>query len=152
MAFESTSNTPHQTDDLINLAVPRRFYALVLRVLADAMAAETTAPGATSVAAVAESALGHDRPWTAEDVRRLHGLITNPTVRALMDLTCARPGHRVSFGEVQERAGCEFRQARADLAGLSRLVRRHFGRHNWPVNVTQVGRTLKYSEIGRAHV
>jgi hypothetical protein len=90
--------------------------------------ANATTPGISSRA---------NRGWSADDVRHLRRLLTDPTARAMMDLACADPGRRVTFREVQAKAGRTFHQSRADLAMLTRLIRQRFDRDNWPVNVAQ---------------
>ena len=115
------------TDDLVNVAVPRRFYPLIIRTLASALSAEELPSAAAS-----------ERPWTRDEIHQLKRLTAdNATVRALMEMTCASPGTRVTFQEVYERAARTYGQARADLAGLTRISRQRFGRETWPVNVVQ---------------
>jgi hypothetical protein len=54
------------------------------------------------------------------------------TVLAALDLCAAQPGEWVPLREIEQRAGREHAQARADLAVLTMNVKRHFGRSNWP--------------------
>jgi hypothetical protein len=116
------------TDDLVNVAVPRRFYPLIIRTLASALSAEEAPAAAAS----------SERPWTRDEIHQLKRLTAdNATVRALLEITSASPGTRVTFQEVYERAGRTYGQARADLAGLTRISRQRFGRETWPVNVVQ---------------
>lgn len=118
------------SDELVSVPVPRRFYPLIIQTLSNALAAESRgpAPGAPSRT---------ERAWTAEEIRDLRRAVHNKTVEALMELTCALPGKRVTFQEVYECAGRTYGQARADLAGFTRLLRKSFGRETWPVNVVQ---------------
>jgi hypothetical protein len=122
--------SPDISDELVNVPVPRRFYPLIIQTLSAALAAESSAhaPGTSSRT---------ERAWTAEDIRVLRRTAHNKTVEALMELTCASPGKRVTFQEVYESAGRTYGQARADLAGFTRLLRKSFGREAWPVNVVQ---------------
>lgn len=131
---KGSSATPD--DDLVNVAVPRRFYALVIRTLADALASEASEQGAPPAGGSKPPAPAA-REWTADEVRHLKRLVTNPTARMLMDLACAEAGKRVSFKEVYERAGRSYGQARADLAGFTKLIRQRFDGLNWPLHVEQ---------------
>jgi len=64
--------------------------------------------------------------------------VVNPTVRAVMDLTSEQPERWVPLREVESVAGRSPAQAKADLAGLTRLVTRSFKRQNWPMRVESV--------------
>jgi len=120
-----------ELDDLVTLAVPRRHYALIIQTLANALAGETA--GRSLAAAVA----GDRGAWTVDEIQHLRRLVDNPTVRILMDLVCASPGKRVAFRDVHKRAGRTSPQARADLAGFTKLIRQRFNRETWPINVVQ---------------
>jgi Endonuclease NucS len=74
-------------------------------------------------------------PWDADDLQRFADVITNPTVRAAMDLCSSRPGEWISIRAVETTAGRTPGQARADLAGLTMMVKRRFARSNWPFSV-----------------
>ena len=74
-------------------------------------------------------------PWDAESLARLSEVATNPTVRAAMDLCAERPGEWVSIRELEAKGGRTQAEARADLAGLTMMVKRRFGRRNWPFEV-----------------
>ena len=124
-------------DDLVNVAVPRRFYALVIRTLADALASEASKQGESAPTGGSKPPAPPARDWTADEVRHLKRLVTNPTARMLMELACAEAGKRVSFKEVYERAGRSYGQARADLAGFTKLIRQRFDGLNWPLHVEQ---------------
>lgn len=118
------------SDELVSVLVPRRLYARVIQMLAGALAAET---GGSSHNASPPS----ESRWTPEEIRHLRRLVNNKTAQALMDLTCAAPGKRVTFKKTYERAGRTYGQARADLAGFSKLIRKNFNRDTWPVTVEQ---------------
>lgn len=122
--------TNDTSSELVNVPVPRRFYPLIIQTLAIALAAESNGslPSASSP---------NERAWTSDEIRHLRRVVPNGTVEALMELTCASPKKRVTFQEVYEHSGRTFAQARADLAGFTRLVRKSFGRERWPVNVVQ---------------
>ena len=142
-----------QTDDeFLNVPVPRRLYPLVIQTLANALGGESSFPAEASPPVHASNpgpaipALKPPptaRPWTVEELQVLRRS-QNPTVEALLDLTCAAPGKRVTFQEVYERAGRSYGQARADLAGFTRLIVKTLGREAWPVNVVQGPEGLTY--------
>ncbi len=117
-------------DEIVHVPVPRRFYALIIRTLSAALAAESEPNAAPP---------GTDRNWTTEEFRDLQrGLGDNKTALALMKLTCASPGTRVTFRAVQESADRTYGQARADLARFTRRIRERFGKQRrWPVHVVQ---------------
>lgn len=71
--------------------------------------------------------------WTVEDYERLARVATNPTVLAAIDLCSERPTTWVSLREIEATAGRTKYQARADLAGLTVLVKKRFNRSNWPI-------------------
>src|SRR5581483_5514550 len=70
-------------------------------------------------------------PWTKDDLAKLQDL-ANDTVRAALDLVSERPGDWIPLREVEARAARTYTQARADLAVLTMIVKRRFGRSNWP--------------------
>jgi hypothetical protein len=72
-----------------------------------------------------------DVPWRADDLRKLRD-IASSTVLAALDLCAASPGGWIPLRQIEECAGRELAQARADLAVLTMTVKRHFGRSNWP--------------------
>ncbi len=107
----------------------------------------TAAPvsDATPSTPAAESA-ATSRTWTPDQVAALSRLVTNPTVRALMELTSQTPGERVTFEQVYQQAGRPYAKARADLAGFTRLLRHQFDRTDWPVRATTGAKgQLEYS-------
>lgn len=125
------------SDELVDLPVPRRLYPQMVQALATALAAERS----DDVSATLPSG-----SWTAPDIAQLHRLVRNNTVRALMDLVCASPDDRVSFQEVLKHAGRSYAEARADLAGFTKLIRANFNRSDWPIAVVQSGaKGLMYS-------
>lgn len=91
----------------------------------------TVAPTRTGRKASAKPELP-DLPWTDDDYRHLAEVVANPTVLATLELCSASPGHWVSIREVEEHADRTQHQARADLAGLTMMVKSRFGRSSWP--------------------
>lgn len=79
--------------------------------------------------------------WTREEIERLERLITNPFNFRLLDICSEKPGEWVSLSDVRASGSAEqqarWPQARfgsGALAGLTRRVRREFGRDNWPMD------------------
>jgi len=137
--------TGAKSDDFLNVAVPKRHYALVIRTIAQALAAEGSTRDPAPCPAERNWAANPSELWSADRIRHLRQLLTNPTARAMMDLTCSTPGRRVSLEDLEKRTGRSFHQSRADLAVLTKLIRRRFGHDVWPVNVAQGGNgTLTY--------
>jgi hypothetical protein len=119
--------------EFVMVPVPQRFYPAVIKALADAQAAEQGDRGALAVV----DARG---AWTLEQVRKLRGMLDNPTMLALMNLTCQRPGTPISFVEVCEHAGRQKAKAQADLAHFTKLIKLHFNTEgNWPVTPHPAG-------------
>lgn len=73
--------------------------------------------------------------WTVDDLNRLRGMTLSPTVLALMRLTTERPDDWVGFTELIDEADRMPEQARAELAVFTMLVKRRFGRRNWPLDL-----------------
>jgi hypothetical protein len=75
----------------------------------------------------------------SEDVEHLARLVTNDTVRCLFDKCASHPMRWVGFEELKAAVGRDFGQMRADLAGLTRLIRREFAdNRGWPVQVDRM--------------
>ena len=79
--------------------------------------------------------------WTQEEIERLSNLIASPFTFRLLDMCSKRPGEWVSLSDVRASGSAEqqarWPQARfgaGALAGLTKWVRREFGRNNWPVD------------------
>lgn len=69
--------------------------------------------------------------WTATDLVAL-GRVANITTRTALDLCAERPDGHVSLTEIVEAAGVTRPAARGQLAGLTMVTKRRFGRRNWP--------------------
>jgi hypothetical protein len=69
--------------------------------------------------------------WTKDDLGWLREY-ASATVIAALDLSAETPGAWIPLRQIEERAGRELAQARADLAVLTMTVKRHFGRSSWP--------------------
>ena len=51
----------------------------------------------------------------------------------MLDLCAARPGKAVGYADVVDATGRDRNVLRADLASLTVMVKKRFGRANWPV-------------------
>lgn len=90
------------------------------------------------VRASARRARGGDFPEIPRDedsLTRFWEVAVNPTVLAAMELCSSRPGEWISIRDVEERAGRTPPEVKGDLAGLTMMVKRRFGRSNWPFDV-----------------
>jgi hypothetical protein len=72
--------------------------------------------------------------WTTAELVAL-GRVANVTTRTILDVCSERPGEYVSLTEIVEAAEASRPAARGQLAGLSIVVKRRFGRRNWPFTV-----------------
>jgi len=72
--------------------------------------------------------------WTLPDLIKL-GRIANLVTRTALDLCADKPDGPVSWTDLVEAAGVSKPVARAHLAGLTIVVKRRFGRRNWPFRV-----------------
>jgi hypothetical protein len=93
----------------------------------------TVAP-ARSARRASEAETLPEVPWTLNELERLRN-IARPTVLAALDLCSPAPGEWIPLRQVEEAAGRTSFEARADLAGLTMIVKRRFGRSNWPFKV-----------------
>lgn len=88
-----------------------------------------------------------DQWWAADGrVSRLKSAITNETVLALLNLTASQPTEWVSFEQVYRAAGRSSHQARADVRGLTALIKQLFPNNAggwWPVHYKD-GPPLQY--------
>ena len=72
--------------------------------------------------------------WTTADLVAL-GRVANPTTRTALDLCAEKPDGFVSLTEIVNAAAITRPAARGQLAGLTMVMKRHFGRRNWPFQV-----------------
>jgi hypothetical protein len=70
--------------------------------------------------------------WTQADYSRLAEVVTNATVLAALDLCATDPDTWIGLRDVESRADRTWHQARADLSGLTRMIKSRFERSNWP--------------------
>jgi hypothetical protein len=70
--------------------------------------------------------------WTLADYVKLNDVTANPTIFTLLNLCSSHPGTPVPLDDAVEASGRIRTVVRADLAGLTVIVKRRFGRSNWP--------------------
>jgi hypothetical protein len=113
-------------DQIVLVPVPARHLDAVYRALAHAMGDEQVIPPKPSP----------QRGWTEDEISKLKRELRNATVLTLLNVTAARAGEWVTLSEIEHRAGQSHAQARGDLAGFTRLIRREFATKPtgaWPV-------------------
>jgi hypothetical protein len=69
--------------------------------------------------------------WTTADLKSLQDRANSTTLAALR-LCSTRPGDWISLREIEQEARRSAAEARADLGGLTNIVKRRFGRSNRP--------------------
>jgi hypothetical protein len=116
--------TSQDRREILMVPVPAEHYQAVILFLAQLMGGNVP-PGNVEVG------------WARDDVRRLMLEPLNPTIRALLDLTCEKPETPVTLIQIQRRAETEYGQARGQLASFTKLLRKRFGRTDWPVRFEQ---------------
>ena len=72
--------------------------------------------------------------WTTADLVAL-GRIANVTTRTTLDMCAEQPGTPVSLTDIVAAAGVSRPVARGQLAGLTIVTKRRFGRRNWPFSL-----------------
>jgi len=85
--------------------------------------------------------------WSPDMVTLLQDNLTSTTVRTAIDLLASRPGQVVPFDDLLGATGLRSEQLRAELAALSKLTSRLFGRKTWPMVARQGmagGSTMAY--------
>jgi hypothetical protein len=71
-------------------------------------------------------------PLDASEFHMLASVLTNEGMRGALDLSASRPGDWVTYTEVCEYTGRSRAELRADGGALTRLVKKTFGKNNWP--------------------
>ncbi|MGH2706346.1 MAG: hypothetical protein ACRDJ4_15045 [Actinomycetota bacterium] len=77
-------------------------------------------------------------PWTEEDLARFvsSGTKTSRTVAAVMDVLVEQPGEQFTTTTLVARLGVTRNELRGTFAALTRHIRTHYGRENWPFRFT----------------
>jgi len=118
------------SEQIVLVPVPVRYLEAVYRALAHAGGDEPVIPPEAS----AEP--GSHRAWTKDEIATLRRELGNATVLTLLNLTAERPGEWVTLSEIEHKAGRSHAEARGDLAGFTRLIKRVFATKPtgaWPV-------------------
>jgi hypothetical protein len=126
----------NESNEIVHVPVPRQYLDVVYRSIADAMKSDSgnySDERFKDVGAINQQLSAN--VWTESEVQRLKKVISNPTPRALLDLTTADVNEVFTFTDVYERAGRTHAQARADLAGFTQKLRKQFDKEKWPVQV-----------------
>ena len=74
-------------------------------------------------------------PLSADEFAALASLVTNVAIRGALDLCARRPGECVSYKEICEYTGRSRPVLIASLGGLTRLVKKRFGKNSWPFDL-----------------
>jgi len=137
-------------DPLVALMVPRSHYAYMVQALAERLATMGVSADLSAPPPVPPAQIPSRTPaqvtiqipartvngWTQEEFCEFRRLIAhNRTATALFELTCAKPGERVTFEEAYTHAGRSYDNAKADLSAFSRVKNKRFGKdRRWPVD------------------
>lgn len=132
------------SSNLVPVYVPERYYLQVVNFVADLMKeAPCTLP--PSPPPLPSSLING---WTAEEIEELRRMMRMPVHdagTATFDLACSAPGKLVLFEEAARHAGRTFEQGRADLARVTRLIRKTWGKdRRWPLSYRQEGTKYVY--------
>jgi hypothetical protein len=97
-------------------------------------AVSTEAPPPSSPSSTTPSNELPKVPWTEKDLTRFINSETKmaQTVTGMMDVLVERPGEHFTTTELVERLGVTRHELRGSLSALSRHIRKHYGRTNWP--------------------
>ena len=74
-------------------------------------------------------------PLSADEFAALASLVTNAAIRGVLDLCARRPGECVSYKEICEYTARSRPVLIASLGGLTRLVKKRFGKNSWPFDL-----------------
>jgi len=151
------------SNDMLLLPVPKRLYARMVQALAQEMhniskQGPNAAHSNDAVSTVLESEVV--KSWTKEQTAELKRVVDNPTVRTMLNLAAERRGDWVALGDLEERLARPSDGIRADLAGLTRLCHKRFGKKgpntdvwplyvDWRVSADSVTRYRMPEEISR---
>lgn len=111
--------------DIAYIPVPRKLLREALRVVAGLLEPSGPLPNSQTRA-------GSSEIWTDKEIRQLRETLRPGAARTVLDVGSIKPGEWLSLSEIKRAAGRTQNQARADLAALTRLVKRDFRRSSWP--------------------
>lgn len=118
------------SEEFVNVPVPR---SLVTEVMGFIAARSGPQAAIDPVASPGEEA---DVEWSVEDLHRLRAteVKTTRTVSALLDVLCQDPGAWFTTSDLEASTGIDRREIKGGLSALTRHVRKHYGRSNWPMD------------------
>jgi len=129
-----TNSSAQDQTDLVPVYVPKDRVLDVYRFLGKA--AKTGAIDESPEAEMEGEAEGLPFvPWTHDDLARLAATKTPgiTTISSILDrLVAAGPGEWVSTEELAAHVGIDRNHIRGALSALTRHIKKHYGRKNWP--------------------
>lgn len=131
MARETTGPRLGQgsSDDLVNVAVPRRLYLEVIQFLANAM---ETGNGRVISPRQEQPLEENCRGWRRADVKRMKQETQLPAIVALFDLAEQNGDEPVGIAELEQSTGKTLGQVRGDLIKLTKFAEKELGLKTWP--------------------
>ena len=85
-------------------------------------------------------------PWTEADLRRFAatGSPTTTLIARVLDVLAARRNDKVSTTELVQRLDVDREKLRGSLSALTRHIKAHYGRRNWPMKFEWNGTEATY--------
>jgi hypothetical protein len=136
--------------EIVLVPVPEEHLAAVYETLTREMRRATEAqqagpPGPPGSGRPPATSSPSNPPWRLEELRRLKEMLaTRPIAKALLDITAANPGLPITFSDLCDQVGASRGKARGELASLTILLKKFFGRDYWPVEVERVDGRWRY--------
>ena len=128
-------------DEVVHVPVPKKYLGVVYRALAEVIPA-AVAGGAVATASGKDGtdASEDDEPgtngYTEAKIRRLKKHVSNPAVLTAVDAIANAGSDGITFAGLMEATNRPYGGLRADLAGLTKLCKRLFGKNaSWPFDV-----------------
>lgn len=114
-------------NEIVQFPVPRRYLSDVIKLLARLEESPRRVRSRPRD--------NRDRPWTTDELKWLQQLLRDlPTALQLLDFTAGLEGMPLTFAELCEATGETRPKARGELARLTSIVRKYFGRDQWPAD------------------
>ncbi|MYV97318.1 hypothetical protein [Streptomyces sp. SID3343] len=127
----------------ISVAVPREYVTQVYGLIAELTGSHVIASPAVPEDGTGPTGDGAwpDVEWQVKDLLALaqHRLDSVRTMASVMDILSGRPGVGVSYSALVESLPIERNRLRGVLSAFTRVLHRHFGRSNWPMDWVQSG-------------
>ena len=131
-----------EQEEVVTVPVPRKYLGAVYRALAEVIPATAPDGVAGPTASVSDGTDGseNDEPgtngYTEAKIRRLKKHISNSAVRKALDAVANAGSEGITFAGLMAATDRPFGGLRADLAGLTKLCKRLFGKTaSWPFDV-----------------